>query len=557
MNDQIFWIVLKRLRVPFLVIIVTFSISIIGLILIPGLDDKGNVYHMSFFDAFYFVSYMASTIGFGEAPYTFTYSQRIWVSGTIYLTVIGWFYAIGSIISLVQDEALKKAVNRSSFRRQVLSLNEPFYIMLGYNSVIKDIISRVGVGDYRFVVLDRDETKIDEVMLENFYPNVPAITADVTNQKMLKMAGIHRKNCKGIISLFKDDTKNTQIATVCKLLNKKIDIIVKGSSQRHLEHFKSMNVKHVQDPFDIVSKRIFYSITAPHIWLLEMWIFGHSLNLRNRDLLPHGRYIVCGYGRMGQAIEKGLKKAGVEYVMYDLDSKGYEKEKGTTIFGDEEDTKKLIDLGVKTSACIVAATKDDLINLTLLNKAKQINPNIFTIARENSLDELTMFQAAKINRIYILEKILADSTYNYISKPLLDAFVKEVRKKDEAWGKIIVDMLSNMTGVNPDYFEVSIDEENAYALSLMLKRGTEITLANLRRSREDRNNFLNIVFLLLKRDETIYLIPESSIKVEIGDKLLIVADDENKEDFEYIINNIYELDYVLGIEENNIFIGSK
>jgi len=557
MNDQIFWIVLKRLRAPFLVIIATFSISIIGLILIPGLDDKGDVYHMSFFDAFYFVSYMASTIGFGEAPYAFTYPQRIWVSGTIYLTVVGWFYALGSIISLVQDEALKKAISRNRFRRQVLYLTEPFYIMLGYNSVIKDIISRVGIDDYRFVVLDKDENKIDELILENFYPHVPSIAADVTNQHMLKMAGIHRNNCLGVISLFKDDTKNAQIATICKLLNKKIDIIVKASSPRHLEHFKSMGLKHIQDPFDIVSKRIFYSITAPHIWLLEMWAFGHSLKLRKRDLLPHGRYIVCGYGRMGKAIEKGLKKAGVEYIMYDIDSKGYQKEKGTTIYGDEEDVEKLIELGVKTSDCIVAATKDDLINLTLLNKAKQINPNIFTIARENSLDELTMFQAAKINRIYILEKILADSTYNYISKPLLDAFVREVRKKDEQWGEIIVNMLSEMTGVNPDYFEVNIDEDDAYALSLKLNDSHDITLANLRRSRENRDELLHIVFLLLQRGETTYLIPDSSIKLEIGDKLLIVADDENREDFEYIINNIYELDYILGLDNDYILLNNE
>jgi len=548
MNDQIFWIVLKRLRAPFLVIIVTFTISILGLILIGGVDDQGKPYHMSFFDAFYFVSYMATTIGFGEAPYTFTYPQRMWVSGIIYMAVIGWFYAIGSIVTLVQDEALRKALNRNRFRKQVKTLGDPFYIMLGYNSVIKEIINRVGIHDYRFVVLDKDESKIDELILENFYPHVPAIAADVTKQYVLKMAGIHRKNCIGIISLFKDDTKNTQVATICQLLNKKIDIIVKGSSPRHLEHFKSMGLKHVQDPFSIVSKRIYYSITAPNIWLLEMWAYGHSLNLRNRDCLPKGRYILCGYGRMGKAIEKGLKKAGVEYIIYDIESKTYEKENDTTIFGDKKDTEKLLELGIEHSECIIAATKDDLLNLTLLNKAKKLNSNIFTIARENSLEELTMFQAAKINKIYVLEKILAESTYNYISKPLLDTFVLEVRKQTEEWAQVIVNMLNHVTGMTPDYFELEINLENAYALTLALERGENISLAQLRRSRADRKEILPIVFLLLKRGEEIFLVPDSQILVESGDKLLIVAHDEYKEDFEYIVNNLYELDYVLANE---------
>lgn len=553
MNDQIIWIILKRLRAPFFVLIVTFAISIIGLVLIPGIDDSGHKYQMSFFDAFYFVTYTASTIGFGETPYAFTYPQRIWVSWTIYFTVIGWFYGIGTIVSIIQDEALKKAISRNHFRRQVRGLKEPFYIMLGYNSVIKSIINRLNRGDHRVVVLDKDETKIDELVLENFYPHVPAFVGEATNQMMLKMAGIHQKNCLGVISLFEDDTKNSQIATICKLLNKKIDIIVKASSQQHLEHFKSMNIKHVQDPFDIISKRISLSITSPHIWLLEMWIYGHSLKLRKRDTLPNGRYILCGYGRMGKAIETGLKKADVEYILYDINSKEYEQEKETTIFGDEEDVQKLMELGVESSACIIAATKDDLLNLTILNKAKQLNPNIFTIARENSLEELNMFQASKINKIYILEKILADTTYNSVAKPLSELFIQGARNRDEEWAKIIVKMLNNMTGNNPDNFELTINDENAYALTLELNKGTDITLSNLRRSREDREKMSHIAFLLLKREEKVYLMPESDLHLKVNDQLLIVADEENREDFEYIINNIYELNYILGVKEKWLF----
>jgi Trk K+ transport system NAD-binding subunit len=554
MNEQIFWIILKRLRAPFLVLVVTFSISILGLILIPGMDDAGREYHMTFFDAFYFVSYMASTIGFGEAPYTFTYPQRIWVSAMIYITVIGWFYGIGTIVSIIQDEGLKKAINRNSFIRQVAGLGSNFFIILGYNSVTKSIINRINNDEYRVVVLDRDESKIDELILEDFYPHVPAYTGEATKQQMLKMAGIHRKNCIGVIALFGDDTKNTQIATICKLLNKKIDVIVKASSSQHLEHFKYMDLKHVQNPFDIISKRIYYSITAPHIWLLEMWMYGHSLKLRKRDNYPKGKYIICGYGRMGHAIEEGLKKAKIEYVLYNIDSEQYAKAKETTIFGDNEDRQKLLDLGVKDAVCIIAATKDDLLNLTILNKAKSLNKKIFTVARENSLEELNIFQAAKINKIYVLEQILADSTYNHLAKPLSEAFIKEVRKKDEAWAKVIVEMLNNMTGLNPNYFETIIDEDHMYALSLELAKGTHVSLAKLRRSRENRDEMLHIVYLILKRDSKIYLMPDNHMQLKIGDELLVVADDENREDFEYITNNIHELNYILGMDTTKVFL---
>ncbi|MFK5937458.1 MAG: NAD-binding protein [Sulfurimonas sp.] len=548
MNEQIIWIIFKRLRTPFIIIIVTFAISIIGLVLIPGVDNNGQVYQMTFFDAFYFVTYMASTIGFGEAPYAFDYAQRIWVSFAIYFTVIGWFYGIGATISLVQDESLKKALRRNTFRRHVKRLDATFYIILGYNSITKSIIDRINGYGYRVVVLEKSEDKIDDLILENFYPNVPAFIGEATNQQMLKMAGIHHKHCAGVISLFEDDMINSKIATICKILNKKLDVIVKATSPEQVKHFENMGLEHVKNPFDIISKRIFYGITAPHIWLLEMWMYGHILKLKKRDRFPQGRYIVYGYGRMGHAIIKGLQKANVEYVTKDIKTDDYIKEKNTTIFGDDEDVKSLIDLGVKESVCIIAATKDDLLNLTILNAAKQLNPDIFTIARENSLDDLNIFKAAKVNKIYVVEKILADVTYNYIARPLADLFIIEARKKDEAWAEIIVNMLNNITGMNPMYFETKLDEENAYALSLELKTGTSITLANLRRSREDRKNLLNIVYLLLKRGDKVYLMPDSNMQLQIGDELLIVSDEEHYEDFEYIVNNIYELEYVLGYE---------
>lgn len=546
MNEQIIWIILKRLRTPFLVIIITFSISILGLVLIPGTDNNGNTYQMTFFDAFYFVTYMASTIGFGETPYTFNYPQRMWVSFIIYFTVIGWFYGIGAIIALIQDEALKKALSRNAFREHVRRISAPFCIILGYNAVTKSIIDRLNSKELRIVVLDKDEEKIDELVLENFHPNVPGFVGDATNQKMLKIAGIHQKNCVGIISLFENDMVNSKIATISQLLNKKINIIVKATSKEQVEYFKSMNLKHVKNPFDIISKRIYFGITAPYVWLLEMWVYGHILKLKKRDRFPQGRYIIYGHGRMGKSIEEGLKKASIEYVVKDFDVDKYTEDKNTTIYGDEEDMQTLLDLGVQNSACIIAATKNDLLNLTILNTARRLNPEIFTIARENALDDLNIFQASKINKIYIVEKILADVTYNYIARPLADLFIQEARKKDDEWAKIIVNMLNNLTGMNPMYFEIEINNDNAYALTMRLQKGEQITLADLRRSRANRNELLHVVFLLLKRDNEVLLMPNTRMNLKVGDKLLIVSDDESYEDFEYIINNIYELEYILG-----------
>ena len=62
MRNNFLFIILQKMRMPILVIIITYTIAIVGLVLIEGVDTNGNPYKMSIFDAFYFVSYTATTI---------------------------------------------------------------------------------------------------------------------------------------------------------------------------------------------------------------------------------------------------------------------------------------------------------------------------------------------------------------------------------------------------------------------------------------------------------------------------------------------------------------
>ncbi|BAF70823.1 potassium channel family protein [Nitratiruptor sp. SB155-2] len=558
MESNSAWIIIHRMRIPLLVIILTFAISIIGLTLIPGVDDQGHPYHMSFFDAFYFVSYMATTIGFGEAPYTFTYPQRLWVSFCIYLTVVGWFYGIGNIIALIQDKKLARELAIARFRSKVAKLSEPFIIVLGYNNVTKEIIQRLSQEGIRIVVVDKDESKIEAIELENFIPEVPAISADTTKPQTLKLAGIHQKNCKAVVVLFEDDIKNAKIALMCRLLNKKIDIIVKSTTKENTEHLRNIGIRHIENPFKIISDRLYFEITAPYIWLLEMWIFGHILRIRKREFLPKGKYIICGAGRMGKALAEGLQRAGIEYVFIDIKSSEYKKMKQSAIYGDAEDIKILLDAGIQSASCIIAATKDDMINLTILSTAKKLNPGIYTIARENSLEDISIFKSARIDKIYILERILAKYTYNFIAKPLANRFIRLIHRKDNLWAMNVVGKLSATIGKNPILFEIQITEESAYALCKVLQQGQKITLDVLRRSRRDYREKNKILFLLYyyeeeEHKETI-LVPSDEVEVKIGCSLLVACDEEAKSDFEYILNNYYELHYVMTGKEQSVGI---
>jgi Trk K+ transport system NAD-binding subunit len=545
------WIIIRRMRIPFLVIIVTFAVSILGLTIIPGVDDQGNPYRMNFLDAIYFVSYMASTIGFGEAPYTFTYPQRLWVLVCIYFTVIGWFYGIGTIVALIQDKKLAVELATNRFRKKIKSLNEPFIIILGYNNITKNIIDKLTEESIRVVVVDKNEEKIGTLELENFIPEVPGLAADVTNPDTLKLAGIHKKNCQAVVSLFDDDVKNTKIALMCRLLNKHINLVIKSTTESQTEHLKNLGIHYIEDPFKFIANRFYLALTSPDLWLLEMWIFGHILKLREREKIPRGLYILCGYGRMGHAIGGALERAGIPYNYIDLKSANYKRKKQSAIFGDAEDYRMLLDAGIKEAEGIIAATKDDLINLTILSTAKKLNEKIYTIARENSIDDLSIFKTARVNRIYILEKILSEFAYTYIARPLAYRFVRILHTKEESWGRKLVERMHDELGDNPLHFEVTIDERGAYALFHELEAGKRVTLSTLKRSRADCTQKLQLIFLLAIRGDETILLPDEEMEVERGMRLLITATDDAKRDFEYVVNNYYELYYVMTGKEKS------
>ena len=83
------FILLRRLRVPLSILILVYAMAVAGFTLVPGIDPQGRPWHMSLLQAFYFVSFLGTTIGLGEIPQPFSDLQRLWATAAIYGTVGG------------------------------------------------------------------------------------------------------------------------------------------------------------------------------------------------------------------------------------------------------------------------------------------------------------------------------------------------------------------------------------------------------------------------------------------------------------------------------------
>ena len=79
--DRVTFIVLRTMRTPILIVVGVYAASMVGWVMIPAIDAEGQPRHMSFFHAFYFLTYTATTTGFGK------YRTRVRIS-CIFLTII-------------------------------------------------------------------------------------------------------------------------------------------------------------------------------------------------------------------------------------------------------------------------------------------------------------------------------------------------------------------------------------------------------------------------------------------------------------------------------------
>lgn len=531
------------------VLIATFAISMLGMVLIPGIDDQGNPYHLSFFDAFYFISYTASTIGFGETPYNFTYPQRLWVSFSIYLAVIGWFYAIGSIVALMQDKVLASQIDLARFKSKIKNIREPFIIFVGYNLLAKNIIRRLSDEGIQSVVIENDPVRIDEMVLANYTLEIPALNGDINDPDVLRIAGVNKPQCQAVVSLSSDDAMNLHTAMAAKLLNPNVKVIVEATYEEYADNLNTIGIDIVENPFKIVAKRLFMALRAPSLLMLEQWVYGEPLQLHDRDRIPtDGKYIVCGYGRMGKALRIALKRAGIEYVFIETNPKKVremKKDDSRIMVGEGQDKRLLLDAGVKEASCIIAGMNDDFINLSIVMAAKKLNPKIFTIARQNNIHDDSVFKAANIDRITIVKNLLINQTYIAIARPLSERFLRLIKNKGAEWGDGLIVTLKQMVGENPLKLETQIDEENAYALCRYLSQGGEVRLGVLLRSRSDHHRCSRAIALYLKRGEEEYLLPDPAIKLQMGDQFLFAGNKEAFEDIMYNMQNMHELQYAL------------
>ncbi len=541
---KVIFLFLRRMRAPLIVLIGAYSISVIGLVLIPGVDESGQPWRFDFLHAFYFVSFMGSTIGFGEIPHEFTPGQRLWVSACIWLTVIAWIYAIGRILTLLQDPAFTRAATETRFIRSVRKISQPFTIVCGYGETGYLLVRAMAYRNLQPVVLDLDQENIDSLQLENLGMDIPAFCADASITRHLVEAGLRNPLCRSVVAITDSDPVNVKIAVTAKLLRPEIPVIARAGIQESIDNLDSFNTDHIINAYEVFGEHLAMTQRTPSVHLLHAWL----ISLPNRTLHlpvtpPHGTWVVVGYGRFGSSCARHLEAEGNTVRVIERKE---EKAPEGAVVGRGTEAGPLIDAGVRDAVGIVSGTDTDTNTLSAIMTARELNPELYLVARQDRRADSEIFEAANLDLVMEPSRIIVWRILPLLTTPLLSRFLRLMRAGSEEFAHEIRQHIEAMcNGVTPETWSFEIAPDRAAAVYTAVDRGEEVRISHLQHAPSNRDKPLPCIALLLNRGDKNYLMPDPDMPLERGDRILFTARAGTRAVMDWALNNPKALEYIV------------
>jgi len=552
--DRVTAIVLQEMRSPLLVLLGVYAIGISVMVMIPGVDGEP----MGIFHAFYFMTYTATTTGFGELPVEFSNGQRMWATVCLYMSVVAWIYGIGTIIRLVQNPHFILALWQNRFARAVNRIREPFFIICGFGDT-GSLLAR-GLSEHRMnaVVIDRDGERIKALRLRDYSVPMPGLEGDASVPKNLQDAGLTRKNCKGVVLLTGDEEVNLKIAVMTRLLNPEAEVICRSTSRVHEEELIGLGSVVLADPFETFARELGFALHQPPLHTLDEWLVGaKGISLSTLVSYPQGTWVLCGYGKLGRWLYKSLREWGVETVVVDPNVNT------ATDVADHINglatRANLQKAGIAGAAGVIAATNSDADNLAILLTARSLNPGAQLIVRQNSHENELAFNAASADLIMQPSLVTARRILLRLISPLIQDLLEYLEQQPEFLSDVVMPALDEAVKVTgPALWTVTIGPQQTPAVMRYIEEAGSLTLTCLFRDIRDRSKSLNAVPLLLKRGEERVVMPDHFHELATGDEILVCSTHQAKARVRANIADTYTIRYLAtGIEKPHGWLMSR
>ena len=547
--SRVTFIVMREMRSPLIALLTVYSISILGMVFIPGIQVDGETQYMSIFHAFYFMTYTATTTGFGEIPIKFSDAQRFWAIICLYVSVITWFYAIGTIIRLFQNPFLLRAVSEWQFSKGVRRIQVPFVIVCGFGDTGSVLLR--GFSDYGLaaVVIDVNEERIKALQLRNYKVAIPGLCGDASVPKHLIEAGLRRPNCKAVIAITNNEESNLKISALARLLNPDVGVISMSKVEVFEETLATLGGEvHIVDPFKTFARVLAASMHNPGFYSFNNWLVrDRGASLDRYTMPPIGTWIVCGYGRMGHEVNRVLSKYGIKTAVIDPHDSKEDEPIDRYIVG-RTTAKTLSQAGIENAVGILSGTDDDGHNLGILLNARYFNKNLFTIVRQNRHENEIAFRATEVDMVMQPTLVAARKILFILIAPLLKSFFRYLLEnkpgRKEKMESVIHHLRTKVGDETPHLITIDFTREKSKAVIQYLDNNEKVILGDLIRDPRGREKKLDLVVFVIKSGEQETILPSDNYEIQENDQLLFCGTGLAHRLFNATINSEYKLFYI-------------
>ncbi|MFZ0442631.1 MAG: 3H domain-containing protein [Methanobacterium sp.] len=152
-------------------------------------------------------------------------------------------------------------------------------------------------------------------------------------------------------------------------------------------------------------------------------------------------FVLCGYGRVGSAVHKELKKRNIQAIIIEKDENVVKKELWEepdvlAIPGDATDESIMIDAGIQKARGVIITTGDDVDNLFITLTAREIHPEIWIVTRASKRENVRRLYRSGADKVISPEASGAEDIYFASMEPTIMKItdihgVSDIRKESE------------------------------------------------------------------------------------------------------------------------------
>lgn len=149
----------------------------------------------------------------------------------------------------------------------------------------------------------------------------------------------------------------------------------------------------------------------------------------NKDIKAlNDHYIICGVGRVGSEIIEQFRNHGLDYVVIDKDKDALDEflqEGELRIVGDTTQEEVLIECRIETAKGLIVCVPNDAENVFTILTARELNPQLFIIARGEHEHSRKKLLRAGANRVVMPSRIGGMRMATMAIRPTIVEFLDE------------------------------------------------------------------------------------------------------------------------------------